>query len=97
MLTRNEQFYDNLALYAAALQMIDVFLLLGEASNNDIMEALQQQNKEYMEKVIYQNNRILRILSEKDMSTEQQYYTHGGVGTGLPFCAYKEELLWQIL
>ena len=69
MLTRNEQFYDNLALYAA-LQMIDVFLLLGEASNNDIMEALQQQNKEYMEKVIYQNNRILRILSEKDMSTE---------------------------
>lgn len=70
MLTRNEQFYDNLALYAAALQIIDVFLLLGEASNNDIMEALQQQNKEYMEKVIYQNNRILRILSEKDMSTE---------------------------
>jgi len=70
MLTRNEQFYDNLALYAAALQMIDVFLLLGEASNNDIMEALQQQNKEYMEKIIYQNNRILRILSEKDMSTE---------------------------
>lgn len=70
MLTRNEQFYDNLALYAAALQMIDVFLLFGEASNNDIMEALQQQNKEYMEKIIDQNNRILRILSEKDMSTE---------------------------
>lgn len=70
MLNRNEQFYDNLALYAAALQMIDVFLLLGEASNNDIMEALQQQNKEYMEKIIDQNNRILRILSERDMSTE---------------------------
>lgn len=70
MLNRNEQFFDNLALYAAALQMIDVFLLLGEASNNDIMEALQQQNKEYMEKIIDQNNRILRILSEKDMSTE---------------------------
>lgn len=49
--------------------MIDVFLLLGEASNNDIMEALQQQNKEYMEEIIDQNNRILRILSEKDMST----------------------------
>lgn len=70
MLNRNEQFYDNLALYATALQMIDVFLLLGEASNNDIMEAFQQQNKEYMEKIIDQNNRILRILSEKDMSTE---------------------------
>lgn len=69
MLNRNEQFYDNLALYATALQMIDVFLLLGEASNNDIMEALQQQNKEYMEKIIDQNNRILRILSDKDMST----------------------------
>ena len=51
--------------------MIDVFLLLGEASNNDIMEALQQQNKEYMEKIIDQNNRILRILSEKDMSIRQ--------------------------
>lgn len=44
--------------------MIDMFLLLREASNNDIMEALQQQNKEYMEKIIDQNNRILRILSQ---------------------------------
>ena len=70
MLNRNEQFYDNLALYATALQMIDIILLIGDVSNNDIMEALQQQNKEYMEKIIDQNNRILRILSEKDMSTE---------------------------
>ena len=52
MLTRNEQFYDNLALYAAALQMIDVFLLLGEASNNDIMEALQQQNKDCFDQIL---------------------------------------------
>ena len=66
---RNEQFYDNLALYATELQMIDLLLLVGDVSNNDIMEALQQQNKEYMEKIIDQNNRILRILSEKDMST----------------------------
>ena len=66
MLNRNEQFYDNLALYATALQMIDLLLLVGDVS----LEALQQQNKEYMEKIIDQNNRILRILSEKDMSTE---------------------------
>ena len=52
MLMRNEQFYDNLALYATALQMIDLLLLVGDVSNNDIMEALQQQNKEYMEKII---------------------------------------------
>lgn len=70
MLNRNEQFYDNLALYATALQMIDLLLLVSDVSNNDIMEALQQQNKEYMEKIIDQNNHILRILSEKDMSTE---------------------------
>lgn len=50
--------------------MIDLLLLVSDVSNNDIMEALQQQNKEYMEKIIDQNNRILRILSEKDMSTE---------------------------
>ena len=68
---RNEQFYDNLALHAAALQMINLLLIVGDVSNNDIMEALQQENKEYMEKIIDQNNRILRILSEKDMSTEQ--------------------------
>ncbi len=94
---RNEQFYDNLALYATALQMINLLLIVGDVSNNDIMEALQQENKEYMEKIIDQNNRILRILSEKDMSTEQQYYTHGRVCISLPFCAYKEDLLWQIL
>ncbi len=68
---RNEQFYDNLALYVTALQMINLLLIVGDVSNNDIMEALQQENKEYMEKIIDQNNRILRILSEKDMSTEQ--------------------------
>lgn len=68
---RNEQFYDNLALYATELQMINLLLIVGNVSNNDIMEALQQENKEYMEKIIDQNNRILRILSEKDMSTEQ--------------------------
>jgi hypothetical protein len=68
---RNEQFYDYLALYATALQMINLLLIVGDVSNNDIMEALQQENKEYMEKIIDQNNRILRILSEKDMSTEQ--------------------------
>ena len=61
---------DNLALYATALQMINLLLIVGDVSNNDIMEALQQENKEYMEKIIDQNNRILRILSEKDMSTE---------------------------
>jgi len=70
MLNRNEQFYDNLALYATALQMIDLFLLVSDVSNNDILDALQQQNKEYMEKIIDQNNRILRILSKEDMSTE---------------------------
>ena len=67
---RNEQFYDNLDLYATALQMIDLLLLVGDVSNNDILEALQQQNKEYMKKIIDQNNRILRILSKEDMSTE---------------------------
>lgn len=67
---RNEQFYDNLAIYATALQMIDLLLLVGDVSNNDILEALQQQNKEYMEKIIDQNNSILRILSKEDMSTE---------------------------
>lgn len=51
--------------------MINLLLIVGDVSNNDIMEALQQENKEYMEKIIDQNNRILRILSEKDMSTEQ--------------------------
>ena len=70
VLMRNEQFYDNLALYVTALQMINLLLIVGDVSNNDIMEALQQENKEYMEKIIDQNNRILRILSEKDMSTE---------------------------
>ena len=54
MLNRNEQFYDNLALYATALQMIDFLMLVSDVSNNDIMEALQQQNKEYMEKIIDQ-------------------------------------------
>ena len=59
---RNEQFYDNLDIYATALQMIDLLLLMGDVTNSDILEALQQQNKEYMERIIAQNDKILLLL-----------------------------------
>lgn len=61
---RNEQYYDNLAVYATILQILDLALLMGDVTNSEIYEALQEQNKKYMEKIIEQNDKIISILEQ---------------------------------
>ena len=40
-----------------------------DATNNDLMSELQKQDREYLEKIIENQNQILSMLSElKDMS-----------------------------
>lgn len=61
-------YFDRLAVYATLLQIIDLAVLMGDASNSDIIGELQKQNKDYMEKIIEQNNKIISML-EKSIST----------------------------
>ena len=70
MLTDNIDYFDRLAIYSTIMQIMDLALLMGDASNSDIIRELNKQNKEYMEKIIEQNNKILSML-EKSISTEK--------------------------
>lgn len=52
---------DNLAL---VLQALSLQLLFKDYNNTDLMQELQKQDKNYFEKIIEQNNEIIRLLKE---------------------------------
>lgn len=56
-----QSFYDNLGLI---LQILSFELLLKDCTNNSLMDELQHQDKEYLEKIIKQNNEILEYLKK---------------------------------
>lgn len=47
------------------LQVINLELLFKDYNNNDLMQELQNQDINYLEKIIKQNEEILRILKER--------------------------------
>ena len=53
---------DNLSLI---LQALSLEILFRDYNNSDLMQELQRQDKEYLEKIIEQNNQILEILKER--------------------------------
>jgi len=55
---------NNLDMTSLILQLYSVILLLQDYNNRDLMQELQRQDKEYLEKIIQQNNQILELLKE---------------------------------
>ena len=47
------------------LQVLNLQLLFNDFNNVDIMKELQKQDNDYFEKIIEQNNEILKILKER--------------------------------
>ena len=47
------------------LQAISLEILFKDYNNVDLMQELQKQDKEYLEKIIEQNDEILKILKER--------------------------------
>lgn len=61
---------DNLSLI---LQALSLQILFQDYNNRDLMQELQRQDKEYLEKIIEQNNKIINMLekgSEKTWKTK---------------------------
>lgn len=56
---------NNLDATSLILQLYSVILLLQDYNNRDLMQELQKQDGEYLEKIIQQNNQILKILNER--------------------------------
>ena len=57
-----QKFNDNLSLI---LQIFSFELLLKDCTNNTIMEELQNQDNNYLQKIIKQNEKIIQLLEER--------------------------------
>lgn len=53
---------DNLSL---VLQALSLEILFRDYNNCDLMQELQRQDSEYLEKIINQNKEILKLLKER--------------------------------
>lgn len=53
---------DNLSL---VLQVLSLEILFKDYNNRDLMQELQRQDKEYLEKIIKQNEEIIQLLKER--------------------------------
>jgi hypothetical protein len=47
------------------LQLYNLILLLQDFNNKDLMRELQRQDSEYLEKIISNQEQILKILNER--------------------------------
>lgn len=53
---------DELNNMANIAQFISLWLLLQDATNNDLMKELQNQNTNYFERIIENQEKILKLL-----------------------------------
>ena len=48
------------------LQALSLEILFKDYNNSDLMQELQKQDKEYLEKIIQQNDEILTLLRKEE-------------------------------
>lgn len=60
----NYSFLDMLNVFSVILQMIGYDKDQKQTSNDDLLRALQRQDREYLEKIISNQNQILDSLSK---------------------------------
>ncbi len=51
--------------FGLILQILSLQILFQDYNNTDLMQELQKQDSNYFEKIIKQNNEILKILKER--------------------------------
>ena len=61
---------NSVDLTSLLLQLYNLVLLIQDYNNSDLMQELQRQDSEYLEKIIQQNNEILKILKERSDTNE---------------------------
>ena len=57
---------ENLDLLSDILQIVNFYLLMKDASNNKIMEELQRQDKIYLDKILKNQELIMKALNIKE-------------------------------
>ena len=56
---------NNLDVTSLILQLYSVILLLQDYNNRDLMQELQNQDIKYLEKILQNQEEILKILKER--------------------------------
>ena len=56
---------NNLDMASLVLQVYNLALLMQDFNNTDLMQELQKQDSEYLEKIIKQNEEIIQLLKER--------------------------------
>jgi len=57
---------NNLDTTSLILQLYSIILLLQDYNNRDLMQELQKQDSNYLERIIKQNNEILTLLRKEE-------------------------------
>lgn len=57
---------NNLDMGSLILQLYSLIIILQDYNNRDLMWELQRQDKEYLEKIIEQNNKIIELLERRE-------------------------------
>lgn len=60
----NLSFLDFLTIFSVGLQVSGYEQNLKQASTDDLMRELQKQDRDYLERIIDNQNEIMKILSE---------------------------------
>ena len=56
---------NELDLTSLILQLYSVILLMKDFNNSDLMQELQYQDRNYLEKIIKQNDEIINLLKKE--------------------------------
>lgn len=56
---------NNIDIASLILQLLSLDLLFKDFNNSDLMQELQNQDNNYLRKIIEQNNEILKLLKER--------------------------------
>lgn len=62
---------NNLDATSLILQLYSLILLIQDYNNSDLMQELQRQDSEYLEKIIKQNEEILNLLRKEDNNARE--------------------------
>ena len=60
----NQEFYNRMNISSFLLEIMTVLMVMADATNNDLMNELQKQDREYLDKIIQNQEKILEKLAQ---------------------------------
>ena len=61
---------NNLDMMSLVLQVYNLILLMQDYNNTDLMQELQKQDNEYFNKIIKNQEEILKLLKERNNNND---------------------------